>query len=160
MAAGGARRAEVTFRTPGTGQVAKAMAAHGALMVGAARCSPPDKPSGRFRPRPLCRVPRLGPRAPRQCPELGVPVLPGVATATEVMSALRADLDRVKLFPAEPLGGRATLRPVDAEEHQRTISRLEQQTVDLKAALEEREAELGAAREANRQLTRALNQRE
>ncbi|CAL9677510.1 hypothetical protein SUDANB1_08187 [Streptomyces sp. enrichment culture] len=50
--------------------------------------------------------------------------------------------------------------PVDAEEHQRTISRLEQQAVDLRAALEEREAELGAAREANRQLTRALNQRE
>ncbi|MCG7204445.1 hypothetical protein [Streptomyces arenae] len=50
--------------------------------------------------------------------------------------------------------------PADAEERQRTIIRLEQQTVDLKAALEEREAELGAAREVNRQLTRALNQRE
>ncbi|MEU6806152.1 hypothetical protein [Streptomyces neyagawaensis] len=38
-------------------------------------------------------------------------------------------------------------------------SRLEQQTVDLKAALEERGAELEAGRDANRQLTRALNQR-
>ncbi|MGW4603491.1 hypothetical protein ACWENS_09475 [Streptomyces sp. NPDC004532] len=44
--------------------------------------------------------------------------------------------------------------------NQRTIIRLEQQTVDLKLLLEEREAELEAAREANRQLTRALNQRE
>ncbi|MCX4460034.1 hypothetical protein OOK58_50475 [Streptomyces sp. NBC_01728] len=42
----------------------------------------------------------------------------------------------------------------------RTITRLEQQNVDLTASLEEREAELEAAREANRQLTRALNQRE
>ncbi|MFJ8142938.1 DUF6262 family protein [Streptomyces sp. NPDC096013] len=50
--------------------------------------------------------------------------------------------------------------PADVEELQRTITRLEQQSVDLKAALEEREAELAAAREANRQLTRALNQRE
>ncbi|MFD8502877.1 DUF6262 family protein [Streptomyces sp. NPDC003631] len=50
--------------------------------------------------------------------------------------------------------------PADVEELQRTITRLEQQTVDLKLLLEEREAELEAAREANRQLTRALNQRE
>ncbi|MEU1403734.1 hypothetical protein ABZ471_15425 [Streptomyces sp. NPDC005728] len=50
--------------------------------------------------------------------------------------------------------------PTDVEELQRTITRLGQQTVDLRASLEEREAELEAAREANRQLTRALNKRE
>ncbi|MGP4091226.1 hypothetical protein [Streptomyces sp. KR55] len=50
--------------------------------------------------------------------------------------------------------------PADVEELQRTITRLEQQTVDLTASLEEREAELEAARAANRDLTRALNQRE
>lgn len=50
--------------------------------------------------------------------------------------------------------------PTDVEEHQQTVIRLEQQTVDLRASLEEREAELEAARAANRQLTRALNQRE
>jgi hypothetical protein len=50
--------------------------------------------------------------------------------------------------------------PADVGELQRTITRLEQQTVEMKAALEERGAELEAAREANRQLTRALNQRE
>ncbi|MGV9343119.1 DUF6262 family protein [Streptomyces sp. NPDC003688] len=50
--------------------------------------------------------------------------------------------------------------PADIEELQRTIIRLEQQTIDLTGALEEREAELAAAREANRQLTRAINQRE
>lgn len=50
--------------------------------------------------------------------------------------------------------------PADIEELQQTITRLEQQTVDLTGALEEREAELAAAREANRQLTKALNQRE
>ncbi|MET9074736.1 hypothetical protein ABZX95_21790 [Streptomyces sp. NPDC004232] len=48
----------------------------------------------------------------------------------------------------------------DIEELQQTITRLEQQAVDVSASLEEREAELEAAREANRQLTRALNQRE
>ncbi|MDX2826635.1 hypothetical protein PV416_37580 [Streptomyces ipomoeae] len=50
--------------------------------------------------------------------------------------------------------------PADVEELQRTITRLEQQTVDLKAVLEEREGELEAARGADRQLTRALHQHE
>ncbi|MBB5109833.1 DUF6262 family protein [Streptomyces spectabilis] len=49
--------------------------------------------------------------------------------------------------------------PVDVEELQRKAIQLEQQVVDLTGTLEEREAELEAAREANRQLTRALNQR-
>ncbi|KOT44835.1 hypothetical protein ADK47_41655 [Streptomyces rimosus subsp. rimosus] len=48
--------------------------------------------------------------------------------------------------------------PADIEELQRTITQLEQKTVELTAALEEREAELEAARAANRELTRALNQ--
>ncbi|WP_329550600.1 hypothetical protein [Streptomyces sp. NBC_00696] len=50
--------------------------------------------------------------------------------------------------------------PAAVEELQQTVTRLQQQAVDLKASLEEREAELEAAREANRRLTRALNQRE
>ncbi|MEU2183736.1 hypothetical protein [Streptomyces thermolilacinus] len=44
--------------------------------------------------------------------------------------------------------------------HERAITGLEQHNVDLAASLEEREAELAAAREANRQLIRTLNQRE
>ncbi|MER6126273.1 DUF6262 family protein [Streptomyces sp. NPDC001795] len=47
--------------------------------------------------------------------------------------------------------------PADVEELQQTVNRLEQQAVGLRASLEERDAELAAAREANRQLTRALN---
>jgi BMFP domain-containing protein YqiC len=46
--------------------------------------------------------------------------------------------------------------PACTEELQQTITKLEQRTTDLTTALEEREA----AREANGQLTRALNQRE
>ncbi|WP_238432079.1 DUF6262 family protein [Streptomyces cavernae] len=49
--------------------------------------------------------------------------------------------------------------PADIEELQRTITRLEQHNVELTARLEEREAELAAARAANRELTKALNQR-
>ncbi|MGP3945496.1 hypothetical protein [Streptomyces sp. 6N106] len=49
--------------------------------------------------------------------------------------------------------------PADVEELRCTITRLEQRNVELASNLEEREAELEAARAANRELTRALNQR-
>ncbi|MDT0459201.1 DUF6262 family protein [Streptomyces sp. DSM 41527] len=49
--------------------------------------------------------------------------------------------------------------PADIDEHRRTITQLEQQNVELASRLEEQEGELEAARAANRELTRALNQR-
>jgi 2-dehydro-3-deoxyphosphogluconate aldolase / (4S)-4-hydroxy-2-oxoglutarate aldolase len=39
----------------------------------------------------------------------GVAMLPGVATATEIQRALRAGLDVLKFFPADRLGGMATI---------------------------------------------------
>jgi hypothetical protein len=50
--------------------------------------------------------------------------------------------------------------PADIDDLQRTIARHEQAHIDLAAQLDERTEELGAAREANRELTRALNQRQ
>lgn len=47
--------------------------------------------------------------------------------------------------------------PTDIEELQRTITRLEQHNVELSSNLEEREAELEAARAANRELMAQLN---
>ena len=41
----------------------------------------------------------------RRCRELGVPVFPGVATATDIDGRRRRGLDTVKFFPAEQLGG-------------------------------------------------------
>lgn len=43
--------------------------------------------------------------------ELGLPVLPGVATASEVHRALTTGLDVVKFFPADSLGG---LKAIDS----------------------------------------------
>jgi hypothetical protein len=50
--------------------------------------------------------------------------------------------------------------PADVEELQRQVVSREQLNTELNARLEERDAELEAARAANRELTRALNQRE
>lgn len=49
--------------------------------------------------------------------------------------------------------------PADVVDLSSRLTRLEQRNVELTRALEERQAELDAARAANRDLTRALNQR-
>jgi 2-dehydro-3-deoxyphosphogluconate aldolase/(4S)-4-hydroxy-2-oxoglutarate aldolase len=49
-----------------------------------------------------------------RCQRVGVPVIPGVATPTEVQQALEAGLDTVKYFPAEALGGARALAAIAA----------------------------------------------
>lgn len=49
--------------------------------------------------------------------------------------------------------------PTDIDELQRKITRLEQRHVELTAVSEEAQSDIAAARESNRDLTRALNQR-
>lgn len=44
----------------------------------------------------------------------GLPLLPGVATPSEVLAAVRAGHTALKFFPAEQLGGPGTLRAVSA----------------------------------------------
>jgi 2-dehydro-3-deoxyphosphogluconate aldolase/(4S)-4-hydroxy-2-oxoglutarate aldolase len=45
-----------------------------------------------------------------RCAELGVPAIPGVATATEVLAALDQGLAVLKYFPAEAIGGIPALK--------------------------------------------------
>jgi 2-dehydro-3-deoxyphosphogluconate aldolase / (4S)-4-hydroxy-2-oxoglutarate aldolase len=54
--------------------------------------------------------PGLGRGVVERCMELGVPVIPGVATATEIMAALDLGLSLLKFFPAEASGGVPSLR--------------------------------------------------
>ncbi|RRR75619.1 bifunctional 4-hydroxy-2-oxoglutarate aldolase/2-dehydro-3-deoxy-phosphogluconate aldolase [Streptomyces sp. RP5T] len=115
LATGGARCAEVTFRTPQAEQVVKVMAAHGGLTVGAGTVLTTEQAEravaagARFLVSPGFDIEVVD-----KGRELGVPVVPGAATATELMHALKAGLDTVKLFPAEPLGGIGTLRALAA----------------------------------------------
>ncbi|MFI0510959.1 bifunctional 4-hydroxy-2-oxoglutarate aldolase/2-dehydro-3-deoxy-phosphogluconate aldolase [Streptomyces sp. WSLK1-5] len=115
LATGGARCAEVTFRTSQAEQVVKVMAAHGGLTVGAGTVLTTEQAEravaagARFLVSPGFDIEVVD-----KGRELGVPVVPGAATATELMHALKAGLDTVKLFPAEPLGGIGTLRALAA----------------------------------------------
>lgn len=115
LTTGGARCAEVTFRTSGAEQVLKAMAAHGGLTVGAGTILTPEQAERAVAAGARFIVsPGLDDDVLATCRELGVPVLPGIATATELMRALRAGIDTVKLFPAEAIGGLRTLRALAA----------------------------------------------
>ncbi|MET7779820.1 bifunctional 4-hydroxy-2-oxoglutarate aldolase/2-dehydro-3-deoxy-phosphogluconate aldolase [Streptomyces sp. NPDC005388] len=115
LAAGGARCAEVTFRTPDAEQVLKGMAAHGGLSVGAGTILTPEQAERAVAAGARFVVsPGFDEEIVAKCRELGVPVVPGIATATELMRALKAGLDTVKLFPAEPLGGPRMLQALAA----------------------------------------------
>ncbi len=48
------------------------------------------------------------------CTEHWVPILPGVTTPTEMLTAIRAGAQILKFFPAEPVGGAAYLKAVKA----------------------------------------------
>jgi 2-dehydro-3-deoxyphosphogluconate aldolase/(4S)-4-hydroxy-2-oxoglutarate aldolase len=48
------------------------------------------------------------------CQEHNVPVIPGVATPTEISMALARGLDLLKFFPAEAMGGVRTLQALSA----------------------------------------------
>ncbi|WP_329343505.1 bifunctional 4-hydroxy-2-oxoglutarate aldolase/2-dehydro-3-deoxy-phosphogluconate aldolase [Streptomyces sp. NBC_01352] len=115
LATGGARCAEVTFRTTDAEQALKAMAAHGGLTVGAGTVLTPEQADRAVAAGARFIVsPGYDADVVARCRALDVPVVPGIATATELMRALRAGLDTVKLFPAEPLGGTAALRALAA----------------------------------------------
>ncbi|KND41711.1 MULTISPECIES: bifunctional 4-hydroxy-2-oxoglutarate aldolase/2-dehydro-3-deoxy-phosphogluconate aldolase [Streptomyces] len=115
LAEGGALCAEVTFRTPDAEQVVKAMAAHGGLTVGAGTILTPEQAERAVAAGARFLVsPGLDDEVLATCRELGVPVVPGIATATELMRALRTGVDTVKLFPAEAIGGLRTLRALAA----------------------------------------------
>jgi 2-dehydro-3-deoxyphosphogluconate aldolase / (4S)-4-hydroxy-2-oxoglutarate aldolase len=106
LIAGGLRCAEVTFRTSAAQAALGVMAADGRLLVGAGTVVTPDQVDAAVESGAAFIVsPGFNVAVVRRCVELGVPTFPGVATASDVMAAIAAELDIVKFFPAEPLGG-------------------------------------------------------
>jgi 2-dehydro-3-deoxyphosphogluconate aldolase / (4S)-4-hydroxy-2-oxoglutarate aldolase len=106
LVAGGLRCAEVTFRTSAAQAALGLMAADGRLLVGAGTVVTPDQVDAAVESGAAFIVsPGFNVAVVRRCVELGVPTFPGVATASDVMAAVAEELDIVKFFPAEPLGG-------------------------------------------------------
>jgi 2-dehydro-3-deoxyphosphogluconate aldolase / (4S)-4-hydroxy-2-oxoglutarate aldolase len=109
LTAGGLPCAEVTFRTPAAAAALRAMAAAatgGAALIGAGSVLRPEQVDQALEAGARFIVtPGLSPAVLRACADQAVPVIPGVATATEICAALDLGITTVKLFPAEPLGG-------------------------------------------------------
>jgi len=111
LQAGGLPVAEVTFRTAVAVDAINRIAGDTDVLVGAGTVVQPEQvdeavaAGARF-----IVTPGLSLRVIERCRELDVLVIPGVATATEVIAALDQGLDVLKLFPAEAAGGIALLR--------------------------------------------------
>lgn len=103
---GGLRVAEVTLRTPAAAEVIRDMVDAGGLLVGAGTVVRPAQvqdvcdAGARF-----VVTPGFSAAVVRECHRLGVPVIPGIATPTELQMALDAGVDTVKFFPAAAAGG-------------------------------------------------------
>lgn len=112
MLAGGMDIIEVTFRTDGAARAIKAICdKFPEMLVGAGTVLTRDQldcavNSGiRF-----AVAPGLNPKLVEASGELGVPLIPGVVTPTEIETAMALGLDLLKFFPAEAMGGAATLK--------------------------------------------------
>jgi 2-dehydro-3-deoxyphosphogluconate aldolase/(4S)-4-hydroxy-2-oxoglutarate aldolase len=110
LADGGLPCVEVTLRTPGALAAIASIAQERDVLLGAGtvvRAGQVDEAvdaGARFVVTPGFSLAVL-----RRCAQRDVPVLPGVATATEIQMALDEGIETVKFFPAEAMGGLATL---------------------------------------------------
>ena len=115
LVAGGLPVAEATFRTPQAAEVLRRLAERGDLIVGAGTVITARQvdlahvAGARF-----VVSPGLSAEVVRRCQALGLPVIPGVSTATEIIAALDLGLDTVKFFPAEASGGLPTVKALAA----------------------------------------------
>ena len=115
LVAGGLPVLEVTLRTPAALEAIHLMSQVEGAIVGAGTVLTPDdvaacKGSGaRF-----AVSPGSTPRLMDACEATALPLLPGAATATEVMSLLERGYDMLKFFPAEASGGAAALKAIGA----------------------------------------------
>lgn len=108
---GGLPIAEITFRTAAAPDALRSLAGRDDLVAGAGSVRTADQVDEAVAAGARFVVsPGLSERVVERCFEHGVPVLPGVATASEIMRALDLGLDVVKLFPAGAVGGPGAVR--------------------------------------------------
>jgi len=58
--------------------------------------------------------PGLNPKVVKYCVDKGIPMVPGCANPSDIEAALEFDLDVVKIFPAEALGGLPLIKAMSA----------------------------------------------
>ena len=115
LVAGGLPCAEVTFRTAAAAASIKAMAQRGDLLTGAGTVLNVDQAKQAMDNGAQFIVsPGFYPKVVSYCVDHGIPVAPGVSTATDVGLALEFGLTVLKFFPAEAVGGIKALKAISA----------------------------------------------
>jgi 2-dehydro-3-deoxyphosphogluconate aldolase / (4S)-4-hydroxy-2-oxoglutarate aldolase len=115
LAEGGLPCAEVTFRTARAAEALKLMARDPRLVVGAGTVLTVEQLDAAVKAGATYVVtPGYGRDVVRACQDRGIPVIPGVATPTEIQMALADGITLVKFFPAEAIGGTKALSAMAA----------------------------------------------
>ena len=115
LSEGGLPIAEITFRSDAAEQAIAEIASRTDVRVGAGTvidCVLVDRAvaaGATFIVTPGFSAPVV-----ERCLEIGIPVIPGVGGATDIMSALTYGLAVLKLFPADALGGPKTVKALSA----------------------------------------------
>lgn len=119
LVAGGLRALEVTLRTPVALEVIRAMARVEGAVVGAGTVLNMEQLDAVLEAGARFVVsPGLTPSLGREAVASGVPFLPGVANAADIMTGLDLGLSRFKFFPAMAAGGLPALKALAAPFHQ------------------------------------------
>jgi 2-dehydro-3-deoxyphosphogluconate aldolase/(4S)-4-hydroxy-2-oxoglutarate aldolase len=112
---GGLPVAEVTLRTGKALAALTLLARDADLLVGAGTVVRADQvDAARDAGARFVVTPGFSRSVVERCRELDLPVVPGVATATEVIAALDNGIELLKFFPAEASGGPPMLRALHA----------------------------------------------
>lgn len=110
LVSGGLSVLEVTLRTGAALDAIRAMSKVEGAIVGAGTVlTSNDVMLAREAGATFIVTPGLSASAVAAAREAVIPILPGVATATELMTGLDLGINRFKFFPAEQAGGRAML---------------------------------------------------
>ncbi len=113
---GGIKAAEVTFRTAAAAESIKIIADNFPdMLVGAGTVLTPAQADEAVKNGAKFIVsPGLNPIVVQHCIDIGVPIIPGTSSASDIEQAMTLGLTTVKFFPAEAAGGIPMLKALSA----------------------------------------------
>lgn len=116
LTAGGIVAVELALRTPAALAALREFraAAPGVLLGAGTVLLPEQANAARAAGADFALAPGFDLATARHCGVIGLPFVPGVATASDIQAALREGFRLLKWFPAEPLGGTRGLRALAA----------------------------------------------
>ena len=111
LVAGGLPIAEITFRTPAAEPAIRTLAKRGVLLVGAGTVLSVEQADRAIDAGAQFVVaPGTNPRVVEHVRKRGITMCPGVVTPTDIELAMSLGITTLKFFPAETMGGVATLK--------------------------------------------------